>query len=691
MKVPVVVEQATSPMTAAASTKEVEAKKPEVLSKIEPESESTMDVSSSPKGSRKRRFYNVLDMMSMRANAGSCPIPESLVNAPCFRKRERPSSAKDRRDERRDNDSHHHRGRDNDRKQHRSSKRQYNPHDTAPALEDCKPLEINEGTRWKGGQEDKNSNAYFLKQAKSILNKLSIEKFDRLSDQFIEVAVKNQVVLTECILFVVQKAQMEWHFSSMYAELCFKLAGSHMPEMEDVQDTSKLFRQLLLVHCQKVFENESKQSFDELPEEQRAEKQLLLKRQTLGHIRFIGELFQHHMLSARTMHLCIQRLFGKDALNADEESLECLCKLFGTIGQKLEAVAKTSKDDNDRKNIKLYFDVISDLSNQQELCTRSRFMLKDLIDLRRNRWVARREEAKATSLADVHKKAAQEEKQKQRRAGAPVLKHSQSYNGTYQGHANTNGKPAQKKPDGEWETIPSRPKLAKARSSSRSSSRNPPKIAAAGRPSSMRSSSRSNSVTRPAAAAPAPAMEPKAFEAKVQSILKELFVLSDVKDAVVCVNELLKDSKCDATLLVSACVNMGLEKGQAERSLIAQVLVQTYETADSLLKPEMVSKGISEVLEFLDDIEIDIPLAIPYTVQLLSPLVQARALSFAALLTNVQHLSANGKAATLLVGVLQALDDVATTELVRSFAAELTPLFAPEALQAVLLKHEIIH
>jgi hypothetical protein len=48
--------------------------------------------------------------------------------------------------------------------------------------------------------------------------------------------------------------------------------------------------------------------------------------------RFIGELFKLGMLTTNIMQRCI-----KDLLNAaDEESLECLCKLLTTIGKDLE-------------------------------------------------------------------------------------------------------------------------------------------------------------------------------------------------------------------------------------------------------------------------------------------------------------------------------------------------------------------
>lgn len=650
--------------------------------KIEPDPETN----SPAQNSRKRRHYNVMDLLNMRPGLSDCPIPESLINAPCFRKRDRPTERREERSHKRSNKRHHN-----------------NPHDTAPALEDCKPLEVDEATRWKPKnsrkEPEEESDEVFLKSAKSVLNKLSIEKFQKLSDQFIEIAVKSQFVLTECIRFVVEKAQMEWHFSSMYAELCFKLAATEMPRMENVQDTSKLFRSMLLSHCQKLFEQDTSaqvEALEKLSDADRAEQELILKRKTLGHIRFIGELFKHHMLSSRIMHFCIQQLFGADVQNVDEEALECLCKLFATIGEKLERFAK---DEAELKMIEQYFDVIKNLSENSDLCTRVRFMLKDLLDLRRNQWVARREETKAMTLAEIHQKAAQEQKQKNNNGRRPPLKQSHSFNGS-----------SSKQEDGGWETVPQRPKNVKSRSTGRVSSfnsRKPPTTTRGGkkyeraspapqRPALNLSRSKSD-VAAPKESTSTTPMERQVFERKVKSNLAELFSIEDVTDAATCMSDLLNSMKesCveeyDVDLMISTCMNIGLDKGEKEQCLIGQVLAKTFETS-KLLQPEVVSKGVFEVLEFLEDFLVDIPLAIPYTIRMLAPLVQVQGLTFPALLTNVDHLASNGKAAILVLGLLQQIDSAADfiqkhqTELIQLFATEQRTL---EHLEAELAKNNL--
>lgn len=67
-----------------------------------------------------------------------------------------------------------------------------------------------------------------------------------------------------------------------------------------------------------------------------------LRRRSVGNIRFIGELYKRQMLTSQLMMRIIQGLLKK----ADEESLECLCKLITTVGQMLDTNAMNSNKSN---------------------------------------------------------------------------------------------------------------------------------------------------------------------------------------------------------------------------------------------------------------------------------------------------------------------------------------------------------
>ena len=61
------------------------------------------------------------------------------------------------------------------------------------------------------------------------------------------------------------------------------------------------------------------------------------RRRSLGNIRFIGELYNLKMLTARIMHECVIKLLA--APPTDEESLESLCKLLTTVGKESRCCA----------------------------------------------------------------------------------------------------------------------------------------------------------------------------------------------------------------------------------------------------------------------------------------------------------------------------------------------------------------
>ncbi|KAG3076564.1 hypothetical protein PI124_g21881 [Phytophthora idaei] len=650
-------------------------------------------------------------------------------------------------------------------------------HDTAPALEDCAPLDINEETRWKPSHaksrldEPVENAEASLKEAKSILNKLSIEKFDKLSDQLIEVAVRGLEVLKGVIEMVIAKAQMEWHFSTMYAELCAKIAQTAMPaitleEGEVVTDTHKLFRKLLLQRCQKEFEAKPEiEGLESLPEDGRREKELIMKRASLGHIRFVGELFKQRMLSSRIMHECVGILFG-DVSAPDEESLECLCNLLSTIGQALEGNAREKAELN---HINGYYATIKKLSGESTLlCTRVRFMLQDLLELRKNRWVARRKETKAMTIAEVHAEVAREAKEKERSStksgGHARLQRSQSMNSTGSVGSNdrrrssggasaawkaraaassTSSSTPSSAPtvdaDG-WETVTggARPKGLKHRSnsdrfsapttgglprhpsgtrlsssntfaslsgkdatrkergrsnsSSSSSSRSSRGREDVGRPPTPSStkSSKNGRSAKPEKAVEtetAPTLTAEAFEKKVKAILDEYVELEDLEEAYASFTEL--NAVNHYALIPNKVLNIGLEKGDKEREAIASFLAGLYDR--KVVTSAALESALQDVLEFAEDIEIDIPKTLPYLSEMVAPSVVAGSVTIPQLVTMSEHLRYNGKAAKLIGATLAAVvsceDEAKVQELLAAESVDFMVLLAEanrneEAVQA---------
>lgn len=92
------------------------------------------------------------------------------------------------------------------------------------------------------------------------------------------------------------------------------------------------------------------------------------KRQGLGLIKFIGELFKLQMLTERIMHECVKKLLG-NVENPEEEEIESLCKLISTVGSLLD----TPKA---RAHMDVYFSRMKELGKSNNVSSRMQFMLQ---------------------------------------------------------------------------------------------------------------------------------------------------------------------------------------------------------------------------------------------------------------------------------------------------------------------------
>ncbi|XP_008457179.2 eukaryotic translation initiation factor 4G isoform X1 [Cucumis melo] len=246
------------------------------------------------------------------------------------------------------------------------------------------------------------------RQLKAILNKLTPQNFEKLFEQVKAVNIDNGRTLTGVISQIFDKALMEPTFCEMYANFCFHLAGE-LPDLSE--DNEKItFKRLLLNKCQEEFERGEREQEEankveeegevKQSEEEREEKRIKARRRMLGNIRLIGELYKKKMLTERIMHECIKKLLG-EYQNPDEEDVEALCKLMSTIGEMIDH--PRAKDYMDS-----YFEIMTMLSNNMKLSSRVRFMLKDAIDLRKNKWQQRRKVEGPKKIEEVHRDAAQE-------------------------------------------------------------------------------------------------------------------------------------------------------------------------------------------------------------------------------------------------------------------------------------------
>ncbi|XP_049319894.1 titin-like [Astyanax mexicanus] len=251
-----------------------------------------------------------------------------------------------------------------------------------------------------------------LRLFRSILNKLTPQTFDRLIQHVTELAIDTEERLRGVISLVFEKAVREPHFSEIYAKMCHRLVDLKVPTSKDPAVNVE-FR-LLLLHCckeefkknkdEEIIEEKQKQldAATENEERQQLKEELeeaknKARRRSLGNIKFVGELFKLRMLKDSIIHHCFAKLLKDEA----EESLECLSKLLSTVGK--------DADEKDKTRMDHYFTEIEEIVRARKTSSRIRFMLQDLLDMRRNKWVPRRADLGPKTIDQIHKEAALEE------------------------------------------------------------------------------------------------------------------------------------------------------------------------------------------------------------------------------------------------------------------------------------------
>ncbi|KAI9758869.1 MAG: hypothetical protein M4579_002753 [Chaenotheca gracillima] len=267
------------------------------------------------------------------------------------------------------------------------------------------------------------------RKVKSNLNKMTPEKFEKIADQILEIAAQSKDetdgrTFRQVIQLTFEKATDEAHWASMYAKFCKRMLESMSPDIKDdgIRDKNgnvvtggNLFRKYLLNRCQEEFERGWKSNLPDKPEGESEEAVMLseeyyvaaaAKRRGLGLVQFIGELYKLGMLTERIMHECVKKLVDYDTV-PDEAEVESLSKLLRTIGYNLDHTEKG------KPLMDVYFQRINVMMESSELNSRFKFMLMDVIDLRRKGWAVSEANRGPQTIQEIREEAARQQVEKE--------------------------------------------------------------------------------------------------------------------------------------------------------------------------------------------------------------------------------------------------------------------------------------
>lgn len=235
------------------------------------------------------------------------------------------------------------------------------------------------------------------RQVKSILNKLTWEKFDTLYAQLLDHCRADDPTTRAEILEVIarevfKKATIQHNFIEMYADVCSKLEADLKKDGLEVN-----FRRPLLEQCQESFtlHLEPPQIDKCLQYEEQYELLVKYKTKMLGNVKLIGHLLRLRMLAAKIIFHCTDELISIGSA----EALETLCAFLETLGATFDKPQWTGYG-----KLEEVFSQVELFSQDSRQSTRVRCLLKDLLDKRRNHWSEQAPAAAAAPCLPVEKK-----------------------------------------------------------------------------------------------------------------------------------------------------------------------------------------------------------------------------------------------------------------------------------------------
>eukprot|EP00930_Biecheleria_cincta_P070166 TRINITY_DN57812_c0_g1_i1.p1 TRINITY_DN57812_c0_g1~~TRINITY_DN57812_c0_g1_i1.p1 ORF type:complete len:769 (+),score=172.69 TRINITY_DN57812_c0_g1_i1:95-2401(+) len=222
------------------------------------------------------------------------------------------------------------------------------------------------------------------RSVKSILNKLTLEKFESLFHQLLDCGISKASHVELLIHEIFEKATLQHNFIEMYADLCMLLhehfiAKPYASPDSDPSNRKNSFKKLLLDECQASFERTlvAPAPVGEAGSEEQCLADARYKAQLLGNIKLVGALLSRGMLAGKVAIAIMEELLSKPT----PEALESLAALLTAIGASFDR-----PDWQYKAMLDHVFQRVKALAGGQSCPPRERCLLKDMLDLRSRSW-----------------------------------------------------------------------------------------------------------------------------------------------------------------------------------------------------------------------------------------------------------------------------------------------------------------
>ena len=445
-----------------------------------------------------------------------------------------------------------------------------------------------------------------LRQVRGILNKLTPENFERLFTKLVE-CITTADILSGSISMLFEKAVAEPMFCSLNAELCLRLS-KELPEFPPTDGDLKpmTFRRVLLNTCQEEFEGSLMGlTEEEGPESEDADSKA--KRRMLGNVKLIGHLFTRKVINQKIVHVCIQQLLSgnittkEGGASVHENCIECACELLSLTAKQLQETIQAVP------LLEGYFTSLDDLSAEPELSSRVRFIIKDVQELRRAKWIPRKEAQEAKTISEIHAQA-------QAELGIAVLPDSLAKSFAPLSGMKTKADevqdllPALRGGDQGWD-------LAGKKNHDESNIIDGVKYSALigdAPPVPTRQQEKTTEeggdgqTKETTSTSTSKASTPEELEKRTKSLLTEYVSSADVGEALLCVKEL--NSVEFMPKVVELIISSLLDNAKpAEKDLLVNLLV-SLKTRNAISESDLAT-GLHAHTDLLEDLAIDVPLA----------------------------------------------------------------------------------